>query len=290
MREIEILAPAKVNLFLEAKFKRDDGYWEVETILQTVDLCDRIILKKAPHFQFECNRKELETEDNLVVQAFKIMQEKFKIKDEIKIILEKKIPVGAGLGGGSSDAAATIKGITLLYSMEAERKLLEEIASSLGSDVYFFLYAGTCLGKGRGERITPLSSLPAWEIFLLFFPFPVYTRQIYSKLKVPSVLHSSQSLIKAIEEKDREGVKKNLFNRLTGIVENIYPDIRRIRRNLEQREIKSIVSGSGPTLYGILNHPDEKEVLLHLMKKERCQVIFSRFLSFSDKGGADGSN
>ena len=70
MREIEILAPAKVNLFLEAKFKRDDGYWEVETILQTVDLCDRIILKKAPHFQFECNRKELETEDNLVAVSY----------------------------------------------------------------------------------------------------------------------------------------------------------------------------------------------------------------------------
>src|ERR1041385_5335079 len=154
---MQILAPAKINLSLRILRKRPDGFHEIETLISPISLYDKIDIEKQNRWvDFSCDDPTLSTgDDNLVVRAAKAFFEQTKIKSGVSIKLEKKIPHGAGLGGGSSDAAATLKGLNQLFETKLSREELTKIGSTIGSDVAFFLFEPAALCKGRGEIVEP---------------------------------------------------------------------------------------------------------------------------------------
>ncbi len=157
---INMKAPAKINLFLEILGKRDDGFHEIETIMQEIDLVDKLQFEEIEEgVRLECsNRNVPVNEDNLVCKAAMLIQNECGIKKGVSISLEKNIPVGAGLGGGSSDAATTLKALNLLWDIGLNDEELMTFAGKLGSDIPFFIKGKTALCCGRGEKITPVES------------------------------------------------------------------------------------------------------------------------------------
>ena len=162
-----IKAYAKVNLVLEVMGRRGDGYHEVAGIMQAIGLHDILTFEAADDISFSCSAPELQTGDNLVWKAVSALRGATGETAGAGITLEKKIPVAAGLGGGSSDAAAVLKGLNRLWGLGLAAEKLAEIAAGIGSDVPFFIYGGACLAQGRGERITPLPDMQrAWFVLL----------------------------------------------------------------------------------------------------------------------------
>jgi 4-diphosphocytidyl-2-C-methyl-D-erythritol kinase len=162
------MAPAKINLVLEVLGERDDGYHEIRSLVQTINLCDVLSFEPADEIAFECTEASLQTSDNLVVRAAELLREISGYQKGVKIKLEKRIPWGAGLGGGSSDAATTLSALNRLWELKLKASELIELATRLGSDVPFFIHGGTALIEGRGERVAPLAaSMPGWFVLLL---------------------------------------------------------------------------------------------------------------------------
>src|SRR4030067_2793368 len=155
--KLKIAAPAKINLFLEILGKRPDGYHELETVMQEISLFDYLSMEESDKdVLFSCSNPGLAAgEDNLVVKAVRLFQKESGISKGVKVFLDKKIPVGAGLGGGSSDAAATLAGLNKLWKTGYDETKMMSIAGKLGSDVAFFVLGKTALCKGRGEAVTP---------------------------------------------------------------------------------------------------------------------------------------
>ena len=158
---------AKINLTLEVLGLRSDGYHEIKTVLQTINLADEIDIQPGPNLKVECDAPGLDGEANLVWRAAVALAESRGIRPEARIIIRKRIPVGMGLGGGSSDAAAALLGLNKLWNLCLDTEELAQIAARLGSDVPFFLRGGTALAEGRGEEISPLPSLPTLDVLLI---------------------------------------------------------------------------------------------------------------------------
>src|SRR4030042_493313 len=154
---LNYLAPAKINLVLEVLGKRDDGYHEIRSLVQTIGLCDVISFELADVISLECSEPTLQTSDNLVIQAAELLRKVSGCQTGVKIKLEKRIPWGAGLGGGSSDAASTLLALKKLWKLELDTSDLIELAARLGSDVALFIHGGAALTEGRGEKVTPLT-------------------------------------------------------------------------------------------------------------------------------------
>ena len=161
-----VSAFAKINLTLEVLGLRSDGYHEIKTVLQTINLADEIDIQPGPNLKVECDAPELDGEANLVWRAAVALAESRGIRPEARIIIRKRIPVGMGLGGGSSDAAAALLGLNKLWNLCLDTEEIAQIAARLGSDVPFFLRGGTALAEGRGEEISPLPSLPTLDLLL----------------------------------------------------------------------------------------------------------------------------
>ena len=259
MNKVAFKSFGKINLFLELLGKREDGYWEIETIFQNISLFDRISFEVVQNdeISFHCNLKEIENEDNLIIKAANLLKVEGMVKKGVKIELHKNIPIGSGLGGGSSDAATTLKVLNKLWGINMDKNKISEIASSLGSDIPFFLQGGTCLGKGRGEIIKEISSLPRWKIFLIFFPFMVYSKDVYSFARLPKLSHTSSFMQSFIENKDKKKILSSLFNRLEGVVFQRYPEVKKCWQELNSIGFKTLVSGSGPTIFGFWENPHD---------------------------------
>ena len=173
---LEINAPAKVNLYLEVLNRRPDGYHNINSLFQAVTLFDILKFKKTE--QSTCsvdliNKNAADITDNLVVKAYSLMKMKFNLKGGVKVTLEKNIPIAAGLGGGSSDCAATIIALDQLYALGLEKKQLADIGSELGSDIPFFFGQGQAIVTGRGEKIE-VTSFPTEYKIVLVSPLLVY--------------------------------------------------------------------------------------------------------------------
>ena len=164
---LEVSAQAKINLTLEVLGRREDGYHQVKTILQTLDLADRLEISFASNLRVECDQPEIDGADNLVWGAASALAKHCGITPRARIVIRKGIPVSMGLGGGSSDAATTLVGLTQLWNLDLGRDELIEIAAGIGSDVAFFLTGGTALAEGRGELITPLPPVPVIPVTLI---------------------------------------------------------------------------------------------------------------------------
>ena len=171
---IQVIARAKVNLSLEVLGRRNDGYQEVATVMQAIALADDLLLRPATGLVLETNDPSLDTEDNLVLRAARLLKEETGSAEGAHLVLVKRIPAGAGLGGGSSDAAAALMGLARLWGLAVSHDRLSELGARIGSDVPFFLSEeGTAVARGRGERIEPLPSAPpGWVVIAV----PAVTR------------------------------------------------------------------------------------------------------------------
>lgn len=259
-RELVLRASAKVNLALEVLGKRADGYHEIATVLQAVDLFDRIAVVTADTLSLHTDDPDLPTDEgNLVMRAARLLQKAAGIETGARIRLQKRIPVAAGLGGGSSDAAATLWGLSRLWKLRWPTARLQELAVELGMDVPFFLGAGRAVARGRGEQLAPLPGGGGYALVLVNPRVPLSTREVYGR--VPTGWRAepvgTDRVIEALRTRNVNRVAAALTNNLEGLVEPVLPVIGRMRAALlAAGALGAIMSGSGPTVFGMARSLD----------------------------------
>lgn len=250
---MQLYAPAKINLSLEIKGRREDGFHEIETVMAPISLSDRLTIeggKSTGGVQFFCDDSSLsKAADNLVVRAAKLFREATKIEAGVEIALEKKIPHGAGLGGGSSDAATTLLGLNKLFQTHLDRNALIELAAQIGSDVPFFILGSAATCRGRGEIVEP-TKLPGNLKLLLVKPgFGVPTPWAYqrwkSSRKVTGVDYSEQTFsdVRFVNDLERPVFEKFV---LLGYLKTWL--------RLQPEVVTALLSGSGSTVFAVLRN------------------------------------
>jgi 4-diphosphocytidyl-2-C-methyl-D-erythritol kinase len=258
---LTLKAYAKVNLVLEVLGRRGDGYHEVVGIMQAIGLHDILTFEAADDISFSCSAPELQTGDNLVLKAVHALREATAEKAGARITLEKKIPLAAGLGGGSSDAAAVLKGLNRLWGLGLAAEKLAEIAAGTGSDVPFFIYGGTCLAQGRGEKITPLPDIRG-ALFVLLKPdvaVPVNkTAALYGMLKPGH--YSGGALASGAAERLKNGETgvSMLYNTFDNVAAGAYNGLGHYRESLAKAGAGDIhLAGSGPLLFSMFSNQED---------------------------------
>ena len=268
---IEIQAYAKINLTLEVLGRRDDGYHEIASIIQTVDLHDTITLEPADELTLTCDVPELESQDNLALQAARLLREESGYDGGAHITLAKKIPVASGLGGGSSDAAAVLNGLSRLWGLGTSREDLMRLAARLGSDVSFFLRGGTAMVQGRGERVRPLPPADLQWVVLLTPPLqvPDKTASVYARLADSHF--TPGHLTRKLEARIRGGSDvppQFLFNAFDEVAPGVFPGLDRFWETFRALGAKEIhVAGTGPSLYAPVSRR-ELGTAIHLMLRD----------------------
>ncbi|MFN7253034.1 MAG: 4-(cytidine 5'-diphospho)-2-C-methyl-D-erythritol kinase [Anaerobacillus sp.] len=257
--KISIKAPAKINLSLDVLQKREDGYHEVEMIMTTVDLADRIELTLLEENKIIIDVSEgfvPSDNRNLAFQAAQLLKDRFNVEKGVRIAIQKNIPVSAGLAGGSSDAAATLRGLNELWSLGLSLDELAILGAKIGSDVSFCVYGGTALATGRGEKIKHIAAPPPCWIILAKPPIGVSTAEIYRNLKLEDLSHPDiMKMISAIEGRDYEEICGQLGNVLETVTFKLYPEVQRIKDQMLRFGADGVLmSGSGPTVFGIVKH------------------------------------
>jgi len=271
------LAPAKVNLVLEVLGKRDDGYHEIRSLVQTINLCDVLSFELADKNSFECIEPSLQTPDNLVVQAAELLREVSGCQRGAKIKLEKRIPWGAGLGGGSSDAAITLLALSRLWKLKLTTSKLVELAARLGSDVPFFIHGGMALIEGRGEKVTLLAaSASSWFVLLLppLPKLPRKTQQLYSRLKTKHFT-GGRFVDKAVRawSKDRRASSSLLFNVFDKVAFEAFPGLEEYWRSFEAVGAKGIhLVGSGPALFAMVDGEAEAGEMRRRLRQQGLEA------------------
>jgi len=254
-------APAKINWTLEVLGRRDDGYHEIRSVMQTIDLCDDVSVGESDELRLEVGGELEAGEDDLALKAARLLAEKVGRELPALIRIEKRIPVASGLGGGSSDAAAVLRLLNRLHGLRLSREEMAELAAGVGSDAPFFVYGGTALVKGRGERVTRLPDVPeAW--FVLLVP-PVSlagkTRRMYEALSEDDFGGGLRT--KAIGEAIKTGgmIEEGLlFNGFERAADDMFEGLDGYREALLEAGARAVhLAGSGPGLYALA--PGEKE-------------------------------
>lgn len=250
---LQLKAYAKINLTLEVQGRRDDGYHDIVSVMQAVDLCDEITLEPAVTNSLECDRPELESPDNLALRAANLLQETSGVSQGARISLKKGIPIAAGLGGGSSDAATVLTGLNELWGLGMSIEELTPLAATLGSDVPFFLHGGTAMVSGRGERVRPLplADIPWIVILSPSIDVPDKTATVYSKLT--SANYTSGGLTRKLEARIRGGgdvPPQFLFNTFDDIARDAFPGLSGYWDRFHSVGAREIhLAGSGPSMF-----------------------------------------
>lgn len=260
MRRLVVNASAKVNLTLEVLGKRPDGYHEIATVMQAVDLSDQVVLEDARSLMLETDAAGVPTgADNLVMRAAALLREAAGVDRGARIRLAKRIPVAAGLGGGSSDAAATLWGLNRLWGVRWGGERLSELAVQLGMDVPFFLGRGRALATGRGERIERLPGGGAYALVLVNPNIALPAREVYGRVTEAAFSDGARvpAMLKALERRNAAVVAASLYNGLETVVEPAWPVVGRIKAALASAgALGAVMSGSGPTVFGVARSLD----------------------------------
>lgn len=263
MDKIQLKALAKINLGLDVLRRREDGYHEVKMIMQTIGLHDDLEIRKTktPGIQVKTNLYYLPTnENNLVYKAAKLLMDEFQIQDGVSIQLKKRIPVAAGMAGGSSDGAAVLWGINQMYGLGLSMQALMERGVRLGADVPYCIQRGTALAEGIGEKLSVLPPMPKCTILIAKPGISVSTKFVYENLHAndlkPEQHPDVDSMIEAMRQKDLRLLCSRMGNVLETVTIPAYPVIDEIKKTMmDNGALGSMMSGSGPTVFGIFDSP-----------------------------------
>ena len=261
---LTVYAPAKINLVLEVLGK-DNDYHRISSIVQSIDLCDVLNFQLDEEVCFECDVPSLKR-DNLVPQAATLLKESTKCSLGTRIELRKHIPWGVGLGGGSSDAAATLLALNELWELRLSLPDLVQLASELGSDVPFFIHEGTALVEGKGEKVTPLPSLPSTCFVLLVPPLPKIsgkTKQMYGKLNAAHYTEGRFIQQALSYLKQGKAIDHSLmFNVFEMVAFDFFPGLDKYRKTLEEAGAPGVyLAGSGPCLFTFFSEERQAKVI-----------------------------
>lgn len=270
--KLQLKSTAKINLTLEVLHRREDGYHQLHTVFQELALFDIVELRLNPRrtVELDCSRKDLPAkEGNLAYEAASLLQSLYTPLNGVRITLDKRIPVSAGLGGGSSNAAAVLKGLNSLWGLGLSEENLLQIAARLGSDVPFFLKGGTAVGEGRGEIITSLPDFPPAQVLLVIPPGNgLSAGKVYNSLSVDKIkkhsntakfVHYLHQMDEAKPGKVLDELSKLCINHLEHAVFELDTEVRKIKDELLKEGAKALVSGSGPTVFALSREEQKLE-------------------------------
>ena len=264
MDELELSAHGKINLSLDVLRRRPDGYHEVKMIMHTVGLYDSIFIKRERErgIRMECNLPSLPTnEENLMVKAAKTLMEEFSIGEGLRMRLVKRLPIAAGMAGGSSDAASVFHGLNQIFHLGLSTEELEERAVKLGADIPFCLHKGCYLSEGIGEKLCKLSPLPPCTILLVKPAFSLSTKLIYENLHLENISSKDHPDVDGMVEGLERGSLKEICalggNLLEKVSISLRPEIQELKnRFLKEGALLSLMSGSGPTVFAIFQREE----------------------------------
>ncbi|ATW26977.1 4-(cytidine 5'-diphospho)-2-C-methyl-D-erythritol kinase [Candidatus Formimonas warabiya] len=255
MNEIELDAHAKINLSLDVIRKRPDGYHDVKMIMQSISLADRVTVKRgADRIEIRANVNTIPLDErNIAFQAWKLMKEKFHLPGGVSIHLHKEIPVEAGLAGGSTNAAAVLRAVNQIFDLGLTDLDLAKLGGGIGADVAFCVLGGTALAEGIGEILTPLLPLPRIWLVLVNPGFGVSTAEIYRRVQVEKIMRhpDTDALVHAVKKGKIAGILTQMANVLEEVTIPMHPDIAEIKKVLCQAGLSPLMSGSGPTVFGL---------------------------------------
>lgn len=279
MKAIQLKARAKINISLDILGRRENGYHDVEMIMQTIELYDKLNMSILAEDQIviKSNIPYLPVDDrNLVYKIIRYMKEEYSISKGVYVDLYKMIPIAAGLAGGSSDAAATIEGMNRLFSLNLDQSAMLRIGEKFGSDIAFCMIQGTALATGLGEKIEPLDDFPEMKVLLAKPNFGVSTADVYKNFDIQKQIQhpDTQGLILGIKNRDQEYICQNLANVLEEVTIRMKPSIQNIKDEMKGLGADGVLmSGSGPTVYGLFQ--DET-----IAKKAYKQMKYNKELQF----------
>lgn len=278
-----VLAPAKINLTLEVLGKRPDGYHEIRSLIQTIDLCDRLRFRLSDNIKLNCNNPSLVIEESLISRTIVLLRQVTGCSKGATIEVNKRIPLSSGLGGDSSDATAILGGLNKLWQLGLPLAELASLALRLGSDVPFFLYGGTALVEGRGEKITPLPPLPHRWVVLIMPDVPRTrdkTKKLYASLKPSHYTDGkiTERFIKALK-KGEEPAPSLLFNTFENVALDQFPGLKVYKEHLVKLGAKNVhLAGSGPALFTLTKDKVEVEELYTRCKNQRMECYLATTL------------
>jgi len=283
MDKMTVKAYAKINIGLDVTGKTDNGYHLLKSIMQQVDLYDYVTVEKINEgIVFECNSEDVPSDDtNLAVKAAKLMKEKYGIESGIKIILDKRIPVAAGMAGGSTDGAAVITGINEVWNLGLSLQEMIDTGVKLGADIPFCILGGCALAEGIGEKLTKMENHSTFKAVIAKPPINVSTKHVYQNLKLAEVTHPDMDkVIEGIKTGDNELIVKNMGNVLATVTENDYEIINILKKEmLDNGADGSLMSGSGPTVFGLFSDEKKAESAESSLKKLHPD-IFVKMVDF----------
>ncbi len=285
MEKLELKAYAKINLGLDVIRRLENGYHEVKMIMQTVGIYDELTFERIPSgIVLTTNHGELPLdENNLIYKAVRLMQENYGITEGVKVHLQKNIPVAAGMAGGSTDAAATLEAMNTLFDLQASEEELRELGVKIGADVPYCIMGGTALAEGIGEKLTALPKAPDCYLLVAKPDINVSTKYVYEHLDAQEVVEHPDidGMVEAIKAGSLKGITDRMSNVLESVTITAHPIIATIKeRMLALGADNSLMSGSGPTVFGIFTDKDKAEKAYGQIKEEQVagQVFLTQFV------------
>ncbi len=277
-------AHAKINLTLDVHCRRTDGYHEVEMIMQSIQLHDRLELQpREKEISLTVSGLTVDSgEDNLIIKASGLLQNLARPECGAAIHLHKEIPVSAGLAGGSTDAAATLRGLNQLWNLGLSQEQLMELAVKLGADVSFCLSGGTALAEGIGEKLRPLPKAPGFGVILVKPSFGVSTAEVYRGLDLNNLgpRPDTRGMMTALAQGDLEKVADGLVNVLESVTLKLYPQLKEIKQELIRAGCRgALMSGSGPTIFGLTGDVQTAAEIAGKINHLEGRVIVTKMMS-----------
>ncbi|HEU4965415.1 MAG TPA: 4-(cytidine 5'-diphospho)-2-C-methyl-D-erythritol kinase [Bacilli bacterium] len=276
-------AQAKINLTLDVLHKRPDGFHEVEMIMQTVDLSDHLTFTETEQDEIvlSCTAPYIPLDErNLVYQAAQLVKRQFAIDRGVHIHIEKRIPVAAGLAGGSSDAAATLRGLNQFWELGQTLDQLAELGAQIGSDVPFCIYGGTAVARGRGEKIERLPQvIPTWVV-LVKPPIAVSTAEVYGRLRADEIAEhpDTAGMLTALAEGNTKLISQKLGNVLETVTFKMHPEVERLKSQLLKFGAQgALMSGSGPTVFALVEREEKARRIYNALRGFAREVYLCRF-------------
>ncbi len=273
MNQCKKKAYAKVNLGLDVVGVLPNGYHEVCMVMQSVGICDELTLEKIPEgIRITTDSGELPTdENNLIYKAARLMMQKYPISEGVRIHLEKHIPIAAGMAGGSTDAAATMKGMNELFALGIPEAELAREAVAIGADVPYCVMGGTALAEGIGEKLTALKKVPPFYLLVAKPDINVSTKEVYQRLDALEIVEHPDiaGMVAAIEAGSLDGILQRMGNVLENVTIAMHPVIDEIKQKMLQLGAEgSLMSGSGPTVFGVFREEAAAQKALEALRCE----------------------